>query len=58
MTDKLVLGDMLYFNKKQVSLSHFKKHANWHDAYESVKSGDSWGFIDISQNFSQDTVNK
>nr|UOU03363.1 ATP-binding cassette subfamily H-like 1 [Brachionus rubens] len=37
----------------------FKKHyLNWSDAYSQSKKGKLWGFIDLSENFTQDTIQK
>lgn len=31
---------------------------NWSQAYEQTMSAELWGFIDLSENFTQDTIRK
>jgi len=33
-------------------------HLNWSQAYAATKSGDLWGFIDLSSTFTDDTKAK
>lgn len=44
---------------KNFKFQLFKKHyLNWSQAYSETKSGKLWGFIDLSENFTQDTIQK
>jgi hypothetical protein len=50
-------GAQMYINK--LSNETFeKRYLNWTDAYHMTKKGDLWGFIDLSVNFTQDTITK
>ncbi|RNA38959.1 ABC transporter G family member 20-like, partial [Brachionus plicatilis] len=56
-------NDTSHFGAKmyvdELSNHTFKKHYfNWSYAYTQTKSGKLWGFIDLSENFTQDTIQK
>ncbi len=43
----------------QLSDKTFKKqYMTWSEAYSKTKHGELWGFIDISKNFTDQTINK
>lgn len=35
-----------------------KIYMNWSDAYKETKKGELWGFIDLSENFTQSTLDR
>lgn len=51
------LYSLIYVNQLSNYTFH-KEYMNWSQAFEATKRGELWAFFDISQNFSQDSINK
>lgn len=50
-------GSLLFIN--QMSNRTFnKQYLNWSEAYTRTREGKLWGFVDMGENFTQDTLDK
>ena len=50
-----------YFMKNNMGKLYFmcvQEYMSWSEAYQRTKSGELWGFIDLSANFTEETLDK
>lgn len=54
----MVYTTRFYGNLIIECLYNYKIYMNWSEAYKEIKKANIWGFIDLSENFTQDTLAK